>query len=345
MPQKIRMWEVAEHKSLNELPKSEISLEERLEDWLESDISLLDENLMVIGRQVRTDFGGKIDLLCIDRTGSLVVIEVKKSKTPRRVTSQALEYASWVKDLDRGSIEELVSAYPKLDGSLKEEFESKFEIDLPEALNLSHRSLIVAEAMDDSTERIVGYLSEMKVPINVATVQHFRDSQGREFLAQSFLVEPEIADVRGHEGSKGQRLPTKFEMETEADERRIGQLYGKICYEVSSFLKTKVMRRFTLAFVTRIDYRDLTLFVVDLDQSDDNIGLRFRLNGIRSMNYFNISQDYLTGILPDHFEKMDSHEIRGVLEEERSNWVGFKGYFKSAEDVQNFVDGLRSSRQ
>ena len=345
MPQKIRMWEVTEADTLAELPSSEISLERRFEDWLQSDISILDDDLLIIGRQVRTDHGGQIDLLCIDRTGGLVVIELKKGRTPREVTAQALDYASWAKDLDLGRIEELVSSYSVLNGSLKDEFESKFEIDLPEVPNSRHRSLIVAESMDDSTERIVEYLSEMNVPINVVTVQHFKDSEGREFLAQTFLVEPEIAELRAHTGSKGQRLPNKAEMETEADDRRVRQLYDKICTGSSSFLKTKVMRRFTLAFVTRIDDRDLTLFVVDLDQSDENIGLRFRLNGIRSINYLNISQDNLSSILPDQFEEMGPHEIRGVLEEERSNWVGYKGYFKTLEDVHKLVEGLRTSGQ
>ena len=48
MPQKIRMWEVTGQNTLNELPNhpSEINAEERLEDWLESDISILDENLL-----------------------------------------------------------------------------------------------------------------------------------------------------------------------------------------------------------------------------------------------------------------------------------------------------------
>ena len=53
MPQKIRMWEVTPQNTLSEISSNEISLEERLEDWLASDISMLDPDLLVIGRQVR----------------------------------------------------------------------------------------------------------------------------------------------------------------------------------------------------------------------------------------------------------------------------------------------------
>ena len=64
--QKIRLWEITPDQKLAELNRNQISLEERLEDWLENDISVLDRNLLVIGRQVSTDFGGAIDLLCLD---------------------------------------------------------------------------------------------------------------------------------------------------------------------------------------------------------------------------------------------------------------------------------------
>ncbi len=87
MPQKIRMWEVTDQNTLAEIPDSEIKLEQRLEDWLESDISMLDPDLLVIGRQVKTGFGGEIDLLCLDSSGALVVVELKKGKTPPEVSA------------------------------------------------------------------------------------------------------------------------------------------------------------------------------------------------------------------------------------------------------------------
>ena len=78
MPQKIRMWEITPEDVPIEMTPDEINLERRLEKWLESDVSMLDANLMVIGRQVRTDFDKRIDLLCLDSSGALVVVELKK---------------------------------------------------------------------------------------------------------------------------------------------------------------------------------------------------------------------------------------------------------------------------
>ena len=51
--------------------------------------------VLVIGRQVRTNFGGLIDLLCVDRAGNAVVLERMHDRSPRDTLAQALEYASF----------------------------------------------------------------------------------------------------------------------------------------------------------------------------------------------------------------------------------------------------------
>jgi len=79
-------------KNLREVPRDKIGLEERLEDWLEQDISIISDDLLVIGRQVRTAFEKYIDLLCVKRNGDVVIVELKKDKAPREVIAQVLEY-------------------------------------------------------------------------------------------------------------------------------------------------------------------------------------------------------------------------------------------------------------
>ena len=119
MPTEIRIWEVTADGSLNSIPNAQISLEEQLETWLEQDISIISSNYMVIGRQVTTDFGGVIDLLCLDSSGDIVVVELKRGKTPREVTAQALDYASWVADLSHQQVtdqqNDTMSLSPKKD--------------------------------------------------------------------------------------------------------------------------------------------------------------------------------------------------------------------------------------
>ena len=85
--QKIRLWEVTPDGPVK-IQSDSISLEEQMEGWLESDIAMLEPDLLVIGRQVKTDYGGVIDLLCIDADGALVMVELKRGRTPRDVTAR-----------------------------------------------------------------------------------------------------------------------------------------------------------------------------------------------------------------------------------------------------------------
>ncbi len=94
MPQDVKIWEIQGGNVLKEIKKSKLEVEERIENWLEKDISIISSDLLVIGRQVETDFGGVIDLLCLDYNGDVVIVELKRDKTPREVTAQVLDYAS-----------------------------------------------------------------------------------------------------------------------------------------------------------------------------------------------------------------------------------------------------------
>lgn len=117
----IRLWKI-ENMKLREVEKSKLDFEERLEAWIENYISVISPRLLVIGRQVETSFGGIIDILCIDENGDLVIIELKRDKTPREITAQVLDYASWIKNLTADQVQEIAGRY--LNSGLEEAFAS-----------------------------------------------------------------------------------------------------------------------------------------------------------------------------------------------------------------------------
>ena len=57
-----RVWEIDKDDNLTECKRQKLDLETRLEQWLAHDISMLSPDLLVIGKQVQTAFGGIIDL-------------------------------------------------------------------------------------------------------------------------------------------------------------------------------------------------------------------------------------------------------------------------------------------
>ena len=176
--------------------------ESKLEAILAADLSILDPQLLLIGRQVLTGFGKHIDLLALDADGRVVVIELKRDRTPREVVAQALDYGSWVltlKDEDIASIFDAFQARYEPSAatrSLDQAFKERFRVQsLPDALNDSHELLIVAGDLDPSTERIVEYLSsQYQVPINVAFFRFFRDA-GAEYLSRAWLLDPVQPEV------------------------------------------------------------------------------------------------------------------------------------------------------
>ncbi len=85
--------------SLEPVARGRLASESMIEGWLEKQPELLDLDLLIIGKQVSTEFGGRIDLLGMDADGNLVIIELKRDKTPREIIAQVLDYASWVSGL------------------------------------------------------------------------------------------------------------------------------------------------------------------------------------------------------------------------------------------------------
>ena len=74
---------------------------------------LEDGPLLIVGRQVPTGLGRSIDLLGIDREGHVVVVELKRDRTPRDVVAQALEYAAFAARLDVDELESIFDEYPR----------------------------------------------------------------------------------------------------------------------------------------------------------------------------------------------------------------------------------------
>ncbi len=183
MPTEIRLWRIDGERP-TPVEQQKLDLEARIENWIRHDVALINNDLLIIGQQVPTGYGGFIDLLCIDPVGNLVILELKKDKTPRDIVAQVLDYASWVEKLEAEEIQAIANRLLR-PNTLEQAFREKFKTDLPEVLNERHRMYVVASSLDSATERIIKYLSEShKVDINAATFSYFKTQQA-ELLGRS----------------------------------------------------------------------------------------------------------------------------------------------------------------
>ena len=186
MPQKTALWTVSEQPEA--IVETIFPSEKLLEDMVIAAPRILSDEWMLIGQQERT-VTGRLDLLAVAPDGALILIELKRERTPRDVVAQALDYACWVEDLETDDIAAIYDRFaPGRD--LGADFHSRFGQPLDEdTLNESHQVVIVATHLDDSSERIVKYLGDKGIAINVLCFQVF-EHNGQQLLCRTWLVDP-----------------------------------------------------------------------------------------------------------------------------------------------------------
>ncbi len=183
-----RLFRITEQ-GLVESRRKPLDLESRIEDWVARDLSLVGVDGFVIGRQVATDHGTRIDLLAMDEDGNLIVIELKRDRSPRDIVGQVLDYASWVRHLTTKDVHDLVRAATSR--SLPDLYRDRYGKAVPETLNASHQMIVVASEVDEATKRIIEYLSEEHdVGINASFFNIFGD-RGHEWLTTDSLLDQE----------------------------------------------------------------------------------------------------------------------------------------------------------
>lgn len=184
---------------LEKVKTDSIDYEKDFKNWLENSPSvLLDDDIestvLWIGRQVNATVGdaGKYpDLIGIDSNGDLVIVELKKGKTPREVVAQILEYASWGASLNYDNLNSIAQSYYSNDKdlggkSLAAIFQDVF---LPESegevniqFNVNQKLYIVAEDISPIVKQVATHLrSRYKVDIYCMEYEVLKTQQG-EFL-------------------------------------------------------------------------------------------------------------------------------------------------------------------
>lgn len=121
-----------------------------LQEWLVNHPSALGEDLLVIQKEFAgfADTRERLDVLALDKTGSLVIIENKLDDSGRDVVWQALKYASYCSTLTRDGVLAIYQDYLGPNGDAGDNLCRFFEVDdLTEVeLNKSFRQRILLVA-------------------------------------------------------------------------------------------------------------------------------------------------------------------------------------------------------
>jgi hypothetical protein len=322
MAEYTKLWKIDKNnEKLIEIPKAKLNFEKRLEIWIEDDIKIISKDLMTIGRQVVTDYGGIIDILCIEENGDLVIIELKRDKTPREITAQILDYASWISDLSNDDIKIIADNYYKT-ASLEEKYKNFFSHQIPEIINENHKMLIVGASIDSDSERIIKYLSEnYGVNINAITFTYYKDEQA-EYLSRNFLIEPEKVNYNQSIKNKTKRTPppTIEEYLTIGKEREIFELLKFAIENLKNRFDSCITTLSTISFIGIMEGHRSTILNLEPMESNKEDGLKFYIYIERFKKYFNVTEEevekiFNNNIIPDTKWNEKEKILRGYIKE------------------------------
>lgn len=167
--------------------------EATLHDWLESnpDGIIEDKELLIIGREVYTDLGGYIDLLGVDSAGNVVVVELKRAKTPRDTIAQALEYVAFAERLDANQLETIFRTYMN-DESLNFAENHRQHFNLSEsdavAFNKDQRIVIVCQETAPQIRQTAQFLNSKGVNVTCVEFVFFQAEGGGRLMSQEVVV-------------------------------------------------------------------------------------------------------------------------------------------------------------
>jgi len=199
MGTEIKTWQIVDGKlqAINTNLKNEGRTEPYdLEPWIESNPEILGPDIVIIGRQTPSK-SGPIDLLGIDKTGNIVVVEIKRDRLPREALAQAIDYAS---DAAEWSIEKLGELCFEYCGkSLEETITKSFpDVDV-ENLNINdaQRILLVGFSVESALERMIEWLSDnFNVNINAVVLSYAKTASGDELLTKTSIISEELEQER-----------------------------------------------------------------------------------------------------------------------------------------------------
>ena len=285
-----KIWEVEGTSATPLNTTNQMDKERLLEDILTANPNMLEEGLQLVGRQTSTA-GGPLDLLGVDNDGRLVVFELKRGKLNRDAIAQVIDYASYLNNLEAGSLVDHIQDQSGKHGIEKiDDFKNWYSKlrasnELPEedleALK-PPRMVLVGLGVDYTTERMVNYMASSKMDISLLTFEGFVSAEGKTLLARNVEVDSE--KTTPNRGARSPNRRAQFErrvVETLSQDMQnvLSEIERMFREQRSGFTKTYTTTRmnFSLDYkwheASHLD-RVATLFI-ELDEVNKGINVGF----------------------------------------------------------------------
>lgn len=201
MGTKIKVWEIDNNKlipistTMTEEGRKE---KEDLEKWIKSHPEILGDDIAIIAEQPTLLSTNKPDFIAVDSDGNIVIVELKRDAGDRDAVAQTIDYASEIYN-SFNDVDDFIKYFDpyceklnhkKVDMYLSEIFQEgeNYNLDIK-----SIKILIVTTQSDNSTERIVEWLSEnYGMDINVLIITYVMTKDKKELLTRTVIVPEKI---------------------------------------------------------------------------------------------------------------------------------------------------------
>jgi len=221
--QRIGLWHITQD-GPRKLEAVRVDLEQYLEDWIARDPSLLQQGLVIVGRQIGLE-GGRLDLLGLDPQGRWAVIEIKSGRVRRETIAQALDYASCIARMPQDELYQKAKAYLQNCGtSLEALLEERGGQDSDDSEGRDVVMYVVGTGSEPGLERMVDYLSETyDMPITLVSYEVF------EIGGQQQILVRELTDLETSPPARSARPgPTVEDICAQAEQAGIGREFRMI---------------------------------------------------------------------------------------------------------------------
>lgn len=218
----ISLYKETDLKSHNILERQDI------ERWVENYPDILREELLILTTEYdkfdKTD--ERLDLLAIDRSGNLVIVELKRDDSGKTVELQAIKYAAYCSNLTLSEVSRLFQQYLNKKGSECSEQEAKDKIigfiensDF-EAINDRPRIILVSKEYRPEVTSSVLWLRKFGVDITCVKITPYemdKDTIAFESNiliplpeAKNFIIQAEKKEDTEHNLTLSQEAYVKF---------------------------------------------------------------------------------------------------------------------------------------
>ena len=233
----------------------DLDLEKNLQSLFETNLEEL-LNITFLAHEYSTSFGGRIDTLGIDKNGSPVIIEYKKSQTDN-VINQALSYLRWL--LDHKSDFDILCRNNKINIDIDwdsprviciAENYNKFDLDTADILPINIELLRYRIYDNDILYLEPDNYQKIKIPMSGIIRKNKGQKERREVLQKTFSVKDHIGQANKETSSLFSTLREKI---TSLDEKIIEEPKTKyIAYKTSTNFVDVVILRSSLKIFLNI---------------------------------------------------------------------------------------------